>query len=244
MSEFFDVYTLIYLVIAVLVLLRLRRSLGQRTGHEKQRHQQGRFGGPEDANQVPTNTTPANDDTVVTLPGTNRRSTATRGATRTAARDWGDFAKPRSVRAKTFNSFAEIDPDFDPGEFVDGARAAYEMIVNAFAEGDRKTLQSLLSPEVYDEFLGAIAERTKRDERIESSFVSIDKAEIKDAKLNGSTAHLVVSFVSQMITATLDKDGEVIDGDPSKIIPVNDIWTFARDLNTSNPNWKLVATGS
>ncbi len=236
MSEFFDVYTLIYLVIAVLVLLRLRSSLGQRTGHEKQRPQQGRFGGPEDANQAPASAPPANDDTVVTLPGTNRRSTA--------ARDWGDFAKPRSARAKVFNSFAGLDPGFEPGEFVNGARAAYEMIVNAFAEGDRKTLQSLLSPEVYDEFLGAISERTKRDERIESSFVSIDKAEIKDAKLNGSTAQLVVSFVSQMITATLDKDGEVIDGDPAKIIPVNDVWTFARDLDASNPNWKLVATGS
>ncbi len=244
MSEFFDVYTLIYLVIAVLVLLRLRRSLGQRTGHEKQRHQQGRFGGPEDANQAPTNTSPANDDTVVTLPGTDRRSAAARGASRTPARDWGDFAKPRSARAKVFNSFAEIDPNFDPGEFVDGAHAAYEMIVNGFAEGDRKTLQSLLSPDVYDEFLSAISERTKRDERVESSFVSIDKVEIKDAKLNGSTAHLVIGFVSQMITATLDKDGVVIDGDPTKIVPVNDVWTFARDLNISNPNWKLVATGS
>ncbi len=244
MNEFFDVYTLIYLVIAVLVLLRLRRSLGQRTGHEKQRDQDGRFGGQEDANNGPTAAAPANDDTVVTLPGTKRRGAAPRGAARPAARDWGEFAKPRSARAKVFNSYSEIDPGFDPGEFVNGARAAYEMIVNAFADGDRKTLQSLLSPEVYDEFLGAIAERAKRDEQIESSFVSIDKTEIKDAKLKASTAHLIVSFVSQMITATLDKDGDVIDGDPSKIIPVNDVWTFARDLNTSNPNWKLVATGS
>lgn len=244
MNEFFDVYTLIYLVIAVVVLVRLRRSLGQRTGNEKQRPQQGRFGGPEDATPGPSASTPANDDTVVTLPGTNRRGAGSRATPRPAARDWGEFAKPRSARAKVFNSFAEIDPNFDPAEFAGGARAAYEMIVNAYAEGDRKTLQSLLSPEVYDEFLGAISERTKRDERIESNFVSIDKAEIKDAKLSGSAAQLVVSFVSQMITATLDKDGEVIDGDPTKIITVNEIWTFARDLNTSNPNWKLVATGS
>ena len=244
MSEFFDVYTLIYLVIAVVVLVRLRRSLGQRTGNEKQRHQQGRFGGPEDATRSPAATTPANDDTVVKLPDTKRHSTGTRNASRTASRDWGDFAKPRSVRAKVFNSFAEIDPKFDPAEFVGGARAAYEMIVNAFAEGDSKTLQSLLSPEVYEEFLGAISERAKHEERIETSFVSIDKAEVKDAKLNGSTAQLVVGFASQMITATLDKNGKTIDGDPTKIIPVNDVWTFARDLNISNPNWKLVATGS
>lgn len=242
MPEFFDIYTLIYLVIAVVVLLRLRRSLGQRTGNEKE-HPQDRFGGPEKADNSPS-PAPANDDKIVTLPGSGRRTAAARNAARPAATDWGDFAKPRSNRAKVFNSIAEIDGNFDPAEFVQGARAAYEMIVTGFAEGDRDTLQSLLSPEVYSEFLEAISARTMRDERIESSFVSIDKSEIKDAKLKGSTAQFVVSFVSQMITATIDKAGDVIDGDPNQIIQVNDVWTFARDLNASNPNWKLVATGS
>lgn len=236
MSEFFDVYTLIYLVIAVVVLLRLRRTLGQRTGHEKPRHQSERYSGVED--RQANGDGRDRDGKVVPLPGAKRQSSAS-----PAKRDWGDHAKPRSARAKVFNSFAEIDPGFDPGEFLEGARSAYEMIVTAFADGDRKTLQSLLSPDVYDEFLEAISAREKRDEKVESSFVSIDKVTLKDAKLSGSTARLVVEFVSQMITATRDDDNKVIDGDPSQIVQIKDVWTFARDLTSSNPNWRLVATG-
>ena len=116
------------------------------------------------------------------------------------------------------------------------------MIVNAFAEGDRRTLKNLLSREVYDGFESAISEREKRGETVENRFVSIDNAEITAAELRGRIAQLTVRFQSKLVTATRDKDGNVTDGNAEKVTDVTDVWTFARDLSSRDPNWKLVAT--
>ncbi|MCC2113637.1 MAG: Tim44 domain-containing protein, partial [Hyphomicrobiales bacterium] len=116
------------------------------------------------------------------------------------------------------------------------------MIVTAFAEGDRRTLKQLLSREVFDGFVGAIADRESRGGTVESTFIGIDKAEIVEAEMRGRTANITVRFVSQLISATRDKSGAVIDGDPNAIADVTDIWTFSRDTNSRDPNWKLVAT--
>ena len=131
-----------------------------------------------------------------------------------------------------------------PNAFLDGAKAAYEMIVTAFAEGDRKALKNLLSREVYDGFVSAIAQREGRGETIEFRFVGIDKAEITDASLKNGTEQVTVKFHSKLISATHDKTGTVIDGDPVHVGDVTDIWTFARDVSSRDPNWKLVATES
>jgi len=122
------------------------------------------------------------------------------------------------------------------------ARAAYEMIVTAFAMGDRKTLKSLLSREVYDGFETAIREREAKGESVDTQFVSLDHADITGAELRGATAHVTVRFVSQLITATHDKSGNIVDGSPDKVTEVTDVWTFARDVASRDPNWKLVAT--
>ena len=131
-----------------------------------------------------------------------------------------------------------------PDAFIAGAKAAYEMIVTAFAEGDRKALKNLLSREVYDGFVSAIAQREGRGETIEFRFVGIDKAEFTDASLKGGTEQVTVRFHSKLISATHDKAGAVIDGDPVHVGDVTDIWTFARETTSRDPNWKLVATES
>ena len=118
------------------------------------------------------------------------------------------------------------------------------MIVTAFAEGDRKTLRNLLSREVFDGFVAAISQRESRGEKIEFKFVGIDKAEVTEASLKNGTAQVTVRFVSKLVSATHDKDGTVIDGDPVHVGDVTDIWTFARDVSSRDPNWKLVATES
>ena len=105
------------------------------------------------------------------------------------------------------------------------------MIVTAFAEGDRKALKQLLSREVYDGFVSAIGQREARQETIEFKFVGIDKAEITDAALKSGTAQVTVRFLSKLISATHDKTGKVIDGDPVHVGDVTDIWTFARDVD-------------
>jgi predicted lipid-binding transport protein (Tim44 family) len=116
------------------------------------------------------------------------------------------------------------------------------MIVSAFAEGDRRGLKNLLGREVYEGFEAAIAEREKRGETAETKFVSIDKADIANAELRGRTAQITVRFVSQLISATRDRSGNVIDGSAEKVTEVTDVWTFARDVSSRDPNWRLVAT--
>ncbi len=121
-------------------------------------------------------------------------------------------------------------------------KIAYEMIVISFADGDRKVLQNLLSKDVFEGFVSAIDERETRGESVRSSFVGIDKAEIAGAEMKGSEAHVTVNIVSQMISSTYDKDGKLIDGDPENVLEIKDLWTFARDTRSRDPNWKLVAT--
>ena len=134
------------------------------------------------------------------------------------------------------------DQDFDAKHFITGARAAYEMIVTAFAEGDRRQLKSLLSREVYDGFDAAITEREGRGETAETRFVSIDGSTIANAELRARTAQITIRFVSKLISATRERSGNVIEGNAEKVTDVTDVWTFARDISSRNPNWKVVAT--
>jgi predicted lipid-binding transport protein (Tim44 family) len=134
------------------------------------------------------------------------------------------------------------DPSFDPGLYLDGAKMAYEAIVMAFAEGDDATLKQLLGNDVYEGFARAIRERESRGEKVQSSLVGIDKADIIEAEVKNRTAYVTVKFVSELISVTRDAEDEVVEGDPKKVREVTDIWTFCRDIASKNPNWKLVAT--
>lgn len=236
MSEFFDIYNVIFLALAVAIFLRLRSVLGRRTGSERR---------PFDPYSARERSEPAGEsgrDNVVTLP---RPSSEPAGApTASLEERVSAAAKPGTPLFDGLSAIAAADQSFEPKEFLTGARAAYEMIVTAFAEGDRKALGPLLSKDVLDGFVGAIDEREKRQERISSTLIGIEKAEIADAALKDTTAQVTVRFESQMISATYDAAGEVIDGDPNKVVDVTDIWTFARDVRDPDPNWKLVATES
>jgi predicted lipid-binding transport protein (Tim44 family) len=232
----FDIYTIIFLALAVFIFLRLRSVLGQRTGRERQ---------PYDsyAAREPVRS-PANDK-VVTLPPRTTEPASTRPVEVTpppAADRWKDVAETGSAMAAGLDAIAAVDPSFDAKHFVAGARAAYEMIVTAFAEGDRKQLRNLLSREVYDGFDGAISEREGRGETAETRFVSIDGSTLTVAELRGRTAQITLRFVSKLISATRDRSGNVIDGNAEKVTDVTDVWTFARDISSRDPNWKVVAT--
>jgi predicted lipid-binding transport protein (Tim44 family) len=116
------------------------------------------------------------------------------------------------------------------------------MIVTAYAEGDRRTLKNLLARDVYDGFEAVIREREIRGESVETRFVSIDSTDIIGAELRGKIAQVTIRFVSQLVSVTRDKNGVVKDGNPDKVTDVTDVWTFARDVTSRDPNWKLVAT--
>jgi predicted lipid-binding transport protein (Tim44 family) len=155
---------------------------------------------------------------------------------------WKGVAEPGSALAAGLDAVAHEDRSFDAQGFLTGARAAYEMIVTAYANGDRRSLKDLLAREVYEGFEAAIRDREQRGEKVESRFVSIESADLIGAEVRGKTAHVTVRFVSQLVSATRDRAGKVIDGSPDKVTTVTDVWTFARDVSSRDPNWKLVAT--
>jgi len=154
----------------------------------------------------------------------------------------GDAHDGRPAVARGLDEVARLEPGFDAKAFIGGAKVAYEMIVTAFAQGDRKTLKNLLSRDVFEGFDRAIAERERRGEKAETTFVSIDKAEITGVEVRNRVAQITVHFLSKLITATRDAAGKVVDGSPDTVVDVTDVWTFARALGVRDPNWQLVAT--
>jgi len=103
-------------------------------------------------------------------------------------------------------------------------------------------LRNLLSRDVFDGFSKVIDEREKAGQTLETSFVGIDEATIVGAELDGRKANVTIRFVSELITATKDSEGRIVDGDPKRVREVTDVWTFMRDVTSRDPNWKLVAT--
>ena len=237
MNSFMDITTVIFLAIAVVVFLRLRNVLGRRTGNERP---------PFDPYARREPPSAKDNDKVIDLPA--RRAPPPEAATAAAAADVDQrintAAPAGSSLHEALKAVATADRSFDPVAFLGGAKAAYEMVVTAFAEGDRKTLKQLLSRDVYDGFVGAISEREAREETIEFKFVGIDKAEITKAGVKGATVQVTVRFLSKLVSATHNKDGAVVDGDPTHVGDVTDIWTFEREASARDPNWKLVATES
>lgn len=207
--------------LAIFVIYKLGTVLGQRTGKERPPSEVFR---PADQND---------GDKVVQLPGRQDKPSID------APAPVDDTPVGRGVAA-----IRQADPDFDDQAFLEGARGAFEMVLNAFAEGDGKTLKMLLSDEVYQNFAAAIREREKAGEKLEETLVGIDKATLVDARLDGRTAFVSVEFRSKQITALVDAEGKVIEGDPNTMVDVVDIWTFSRDTRSKDPNWVLVETRS
>lgn len=232
--EFFDFGTVFFLVAAVVIFFQLRNVLGRRTGNERPPFD------PYTAARTPDKgkDSSKSPENVVAVP----RKRAAGETNEDAYKAIDAAAQPGTDLNKGMRAIKDADPSFEPKTFLEGAKMAYEMIVMAFADGDRKTLKNLLSREVYDGFVAAIADRESRSEKIQSSFVGIDKADYVSAEMKGSEAHITLRIVSELISATRDSAGAVIDGDPETVAEVKDVWTFARDTRSRDPNWKLVAT--
>lgn len=201
--------------IATFIALRLRAVLGQRTGHEQARRR-----------PAPEAESPAESgDNVVHLPRPE------------------DEAAAPAPHARLGPVLA-ADPGFDTPWFLEGAKAAYEMIVVAFANGDKATLKDLLSPEVMADFAQVIDARARKGEVQQTTFVGLKALDIVDSHMNGRVAEITVKFESELISVTRNGEGAVVAGDPSTINAVTDIWTFARDLRSRDPKWTLIGTGA
>ena len=220
--QFADV--VILAVLAGFIAFRLYSVLGRRTGNERTRDDQLRM---PDARTSPK---PAAKDNVVALP---ERSASPGTATGNAA--------PVS---RALLDIKLHDRNFDSDHFLSGARAAYEMIVTAFARGERDVLRPLLSDEVFETFEQAIKEREAKKERVEFTFLSLKSARITAAELKGQTAEVTVAFNSQVMLAGYDPGGKLIEGDANTPHDIVEYWTFAHDTRSGNPNWTLVSTSA
>lgn len=227
---------LIFLGIAVAVFLKLRGVLGRRTGEERPPYDP--YSAPEQGKNPPPG--PPGNDKVIPLRG------AQQSPDRTAKAGLGmeDIAPQGSPLAQTLTEIALADQSFRPNDFLSGARIAYEMIVTAFAAGDRKALHPLLDETVYQSFEAAMTGRETQELTIEQSFIGINKADLIDASLKDRIARLTIKFVSELTSCTKNKDGAVVEGNPATVREVTDIWSFERDISSGDPNWHLVATES
>jgi len=217
-TQFFDIILLA--MIAAFVAFRLYSVLGRRTGHERPRDEQVRV---PDARAKET----VAEDNVVKLPE--------RGA---------GAAGRAGPLAHALMDVKLADRHFDEERFMEGAKAAYEMIVTAFAKGERDTLRPLLSQEVFATFDSAIAQRERNNERLEFTFLGLQSARITAAELKGRNAEITVRFESNVIEAKYDSADRLVEGHANAPAGVTDVWTFARDMRARDPNWALVATAA
>lgn len=153
-------------------------------------------------------------------------------------------AKPAAAVSPSAAPLREADPAFDEKAFLAGARGAYELIVEAFAAGDIKSVRRFLGPGVFEAFRSAVAARESEGRRADLKFVGIDDARIASSRVENGTMIAVTDFISNQVRATYDQSGAVVEGDPSRIDLVRDRWTFSRAADSSDPNWTLIATGA
>ena len=218
-QQYFDI--ILFAMVAGFLVLRLRSVLGRRTGNERRR------------DLFPRRAAPASSDNAATLVEPDKRS----------ARPADDLP-PADAVAEGLNRIRRADPSFDPSHFIEGARTAFEMIVAAFAKGDKAVLRPLLSDEVFRQFATAIDERVAAKETLETRIEKLDAVDVVEAELVGPTAQLTLKLVSQQINVTRAMDGSIVDGDPDHSVEKTDYWTFARDTRSADPNWVLIATSS
>lgn len=219
----FPLDLLLFGMIAAFLVLRLRGILGRRTGFERQTPPE-RAGGP------------------VPVPGMARPGPIV-DAQPEAASAQRPLPDPASAVGVTLQRMASVDRSFDPSHFLRGAEAAFRMIVDAFARGDRVALRPLLDDNTYRSFEQAIAAREANGETQRSEVRSIEKAAIEEAVLDGTMAHITVRIVSDQVAETLGRDGRPTAGTDA-VTEITDIWTFDRDLSQPDPAWRLSAARS
>jgi predicted lipid-binding transport protein (Tim44 family) len=224
MSPGLDPLNILLLAVAAIVAWRLWSVLGTRTGLEK----------------PPIVLQPAPEK-----PKSKEVETPVLGFpadAETSKPVWHGVAPEGSDLARGLEAILGKSKDFTVASFLQGATGAYEMVLEAFAAPDKATLKNLLSKELLENFSSAIDARNAQGHSMKFQFVGVKSAELKRAAVVGNKAQIDVGFTSNMISATQDKSGSLVDGDEKSIRTVTDLWTFERDVTSRDPNWKLVAT--
>ncbi|HEX2764931.1 MAG TPA: Tim44/TimA family putative adaptor protein [Allosphingosinicella sp.] len=204
-------------LVALFVGLRLFAVLGRRTGHEQQPILR-----PAESATAPDAGAPAAE--------------AVAGRPESSGFVYEEPATP-GIRA-----IVAADPSFDVARFLEGAQAAYRVILEAFWKGDREELRHLVGGDVLATFEQSITERESAGHKLENRLIAIERAVIQDARLSGRTAEIDVRFDADVSAVTRDRDGNMIAGTLSDAVGTHDVWTFRRTLSSGDPNWLLVET--
>ena len=206
--------------IAIFLILRLRSVLGTREGFEKPTE----LPGPAPARRR------------------ERPFEVIEGGT--IDPDIADFADPESATGQALAAMKRVDRNFTVGQFTHGARAAYEMIVMAYENGDVDTLRKFLAPDVYEPFAAAIAARKEKGLTVEASFAGVREVKVVDARFDAGSneADVTMRFMSELTSVVRDPEGRIVEGAPHELKQQRDVWTFTRDMASDNPNWLLTGT--
>ena len=204
--------------IAVFLILRLKNVLGTREGFEK----------PVTPRQAETPSRRPDFEVIEGGPD----------------RDITDHVEEGSDAALALSQMKRLEPSFSVNEFLQGARGAYEMILMGFERGDLAEIKPFLSEEVYETFAQVVEAREQQGLTVEAEFLGVRETSLVDAEfVDGRIAEISVRFVGEQISCVRDNAGEIIEGDPKMPKKQRDVWTFAREMASDDPNWQLVATG-
>ena len=218
MTDFQFIDIVFFAMVALFLVLRLRNVLGKRTGNERRR--------ADPFTPAPSPAPARSPDNVIALP------------------DRAPDAQSADPVTQGLAQIGGVDPKFDPQGFLTGARAAFEMIIGAFAAGERMALKPLLSDDVFENFSREINARERDGHKLDNTVLRIRTADIVEARLDGKMANVTVKFVSDQINILRDEKGEPLPGQSPDATEVIDLWTFARNTRAADPNWALVATGT
>jgi predicted lipid-binding transport protein (Tim44 family) len=224
-----DLPTVIFALVALFVAWKLRSVLGMRQDSERP----GELMAPLRRAPGPASAPLAQPDGPPSAP-----------VSQAPTDRWKGVAEPNPGVWSGLDAIASADRSFSPEAFLSGARVAYDMVVHAFAAGDSDALKSLMAPEAFANFESAIHARANAGHTMSTTVVSIDNATIASAGLIGETARVSVRFLAKLASVTRDAHGVVVDGSPNTVVDHIDLWTFARDIRSRDPNWQLTATES
>lgn len=226
--EFGDI--LLFAAIAAFILLRYRSMLGEKTGKDPKELEREREERKARAllemerviklPQKPSDTKPSPE-----MPQKNAAHDAYEGALR-----------------DTLEKAQKIDAEFNADDFLEGARQAFEMVIDAYSKRDHETLKMLLSKPLYAKFSDALSQAEKENRLPHNTLVAITQSQLKDASITGSQATMTVEFISDQIQLVRNQAGDIIEGNPSEEIEVEDRWVFVRDLRSASPNWTIIET--
>lgn len=219
--------------IAGFIILQLRRTLGRKGGYDgkDEKDQKNPFNGHKSQ--------PENDDNIIPIHSGVENEAPPEKNVQEGIDVGVDQQSPFYTTLEKINNF---DGSFDLPSFYDGAEYAYGMILKAFWSGDVKTLKSFLSREVCTQFEDAIKVMKDDGKEFNNELKDVETIELIEATLNETMAELTVRYNSHMTIVIKDVDGNVVEGNPEKVVPIVDVWTFCRDVKRNDPNWILIST--